>query len=160
MKSSFKATLRTLGAAAFATAIPVLAFAQGTIPPTNTSSGTKNLSDLVIKIIGYLNQFLVLLMAVAVLVFVWHIFQYYIKPNDDRAKAGSYVMYSLLGFFVIFSMWGLVNILSNTFGIRGAAPSASDLNSLFPGGTSNSSNTSPTYTNFGTDPGNEINSNP
>lgn len=72
------------------------------------------------QIIGLINDALFLLMAVAILVFVWQVIRYFILPNENRKDAGLYVMYSVLGFFVIFSLWGLVNILSSTFGLSNA----------------------------------------
>ena len=69
------------------------------------------------------------MMGFAVVLFTWFVIQYYIKPNEDRKNAGQYVMYSIIGFFVILSMWGLVNILSNTFGGLGNSDS-STLNNI------------------------------
>ncbi|GEM_PF-642160 len=87
--------------------IPVIAFAQ-----------VKTLATVISIIIGYFNQVLFLLVGLAVVIFVWYIIQYFIRPNEDRTNAGQYVMYSLIGFFVILSLWGLVNILQNTFGLQ------------------------------------------
>lgn len=116
-------------ASVFATGIPFLAFAA-----TN-----KTLKDLIVGIIGYLNDILFLLMGLAVVMFVWYIIQYFIRPNDSaegRKQAGLYVMYSLIGFFVILSFWGIVNILRGTFGGLGNsdnAPSSwTDFSGLFP----------------------------
>lgn len=102
------------------------------LTPVVTFAAGKTLSDLIIKITGYLNQALVLLMGLAVVVFVWYIFQYFIKPDDDRKNAGNYVMYSLIGFFIILSFWGLVNILRNTFDLDSQSPSYSSIQNLFP----------------------------
>ena len=100
------------------------------------------LSDLIKKIVGYLNQALVLLMGVAVVMFVFYIIRYFILPNENRKEAGAYVLYAVVGFFVVLSVWGLVNILSNTvFGSagNGTAPSLNTIQSLFPGGGGGSS---------------------
>ena len=96
-------------------------------PPSN---GGTTLCTLVNVTIGYFNIFLVLLMAFAVVMFTWYVIQYYIKPNEERKTAGLYVMYSIIGFFVILSMWGLVNILSNTFGGVSNSSNRDVLNSL------------------------------
>ena len=69
-------------------------------------------------VISYLNRILFLMMGIAVVIFVWYVIQYFIKPNENRKDAGSYVMYSVIGFFVILSFWGIVNILQNTFGLQ------------------------------------------
>ena len=78
-------------------------------------------------------------MGVALVVFVWNIIKYFIKENDHK-EAAPYVMWSIIGFFVILSLWGLVNILKNTFFSEGdtTAPSWSSFDSIFPGGGSGS----------------------
>lgn len=109
--------------------VPVIAFAQ-----------VKTLATVISIIIGYFNQVLFLLVGLAVVIFVYYIIQYFIRPNEDRTNAGQYVMYSLIGFFVILSLWGLVNILQNTFGLQNEAnrpASWTSFKGLFPasGGT-------------------------
>ena len=114
------------------------------IPALALAAGQK-LSDLINTIIGYANQLLVLMMGIAVVMFVWFVIQYYVKPNDERGKANMYVMYALIGFFVVLSFWGLVNILQNTFGLQNDTnrPQGwASFTNIFPGG-----NSSPTPTN-------------
>jgi len=109
---------------------PLVAFAKG---PT--------LFDIITLIIRYLNVALVLFMGAAVVIFVYHVIKYFILPNADRSEAGSYVLYSVIGFFVILSFWGLVNILQNTFGLQNEnyKPSSwTSFSNLFPGGGSSS----------------------
>lgn len=118
--------------------IPALVFAQD-----------KTLSYLITKIVGYFNQILGLLMGLALIMFVWYVIQYFVKPTDKRSEGAMYVMYSLIGFFVILSFWGLVNILQNTFDIGNDRYAPRDWNSftnLFPGGGSSSGGQQNTYT--------------
>ncbi len=104
--------------------------------PIAVFAATNTLRDLIGLLAGYLNDALALFMGLAVLIFVYYIVMYFIKPNEgatDRAKAGAYVMYSILGFFIIFSMWGLVNILSNTFNLGHNTPGSwASMKNLFP----------------------------
>ena len=119
--------------------VPFIAFAE-----KNT------LATLIGQIIGYANQILVLLMGVAVVMFVFYIIKYYIKADADRKAGGLYVMYSLIGFFVILSFWGLVNILQNTFDLKNEdnRPAGwASFSNIFPGG---GSTRTPTPTNIGT----------
>lgn len=112
-----------VGGAAWA--LPLVAFAQ-----------TKTLKTLIEQITEYFNYILVLLMGFAIILFVWYIIKYFIRPNEDRKEAGMYVMYSVIGFFVILSMWGIVNILQNTFGLQNEDNRPASWNSLinlFPG---------------------------
>jgi uncharacterized membrane protein YuzA (DUF378 family) len=98
-------------------------------------SNSLTLCSVIDKVVGYLNQILFLLIGLAVVVFVYYVFKYFIQPNEDRKQAGQYVMYSVIGFFVILSMWGLVNILQNTFGLGNSgygATSWSQIQNIFP----------------------------
>ena len=113
------------------------------ITPAIALAAQQTLGTLITKIVGYLNQALVLLMGVAVVFFVFYVIKYFILPNENRKEAGSYVLFSVLGFFVILAMWGLVNILSNTFGLENNAPTLNTLHNLFPSSGGSNVNTNP-----------------
>lgn len=105
---------------------PALAFAQ-----------VKDLHYVITIIIGYLNEVLVLMIGVAVVMFVYYIIKYFIKADAERKEAGPYVMWSLIGFFVVLSLWGLVNILQNTFNLKNEnnqPASWTSFKGLFPAG--------------------------
>lgn len=87
------------------TLAPLLAFASG-----------PDLHAVISTVAGYLDQILKLIMGLAVVFFVYYVVQYYIRPNDKRAEAAQYVMWSLIGFFVILTFWGIVNIFTSSFG--------------------------------------------
>lgn len=109
--------------------------------PIIASAQVKTLSTVINTIIYYLNQILVLMIGFAVVMFIWYIIQYFIRPDTDKKDAGTYVMYSLIGFFVILSFWGLVNILQNTFGLKNETnqpASWTSFKGLFPSGNSGS----------------------
>jgi len=60
--------------------------------------------------------------AIAILYFIWEVIQYTIAGDEDKKKAAkSGVIWAIVGIFVIFSIWGLVHILQNTFGGQGSA---------------------------------------
>ena len=102
-------------------------------------------------VIPGLSKALVVIMAVAVVMFVYYVVKYFITTGaKSRAEAGLYILYSLLGFFIILSFWGLVYIVQNTFnlGNSGNTPQNwSSLSNIFPsnggsgsGGASGQSN--------------------
>lgn len=100
---------------------------------SSASSGKMDLASLITKITSYMNMILGLLMGFAILAFVYFVIKYFILPNEDRKQAGSYVMYSVIGFFIILSFWGLVNIVQNTFGLQNEShDSWSSIQNLFP----------------------------
>ena len=88
-------------------ASPIIVFAGN-----NTTLGS-----VISLISSYLNSILALLMGLAVVFFVFYVVQYFLKPNDKRSEAAQYVMWSLIGFFVIFTFWGIVNIVIATFNL-------------------------------------------
>ena len=110
--------------------LPHITFAAGV--PT-TSLGT-----LVALILTYFNGAIKFIIGLAILTFVWNVYQFYFKADADRTEAGQYVLYSVIGFFVILSMWGLVNLLTGTFNFNNTAPTLPYIN--FGGATGGGSN--------------------
>ncbi len=68
-----------------------------------------------------------LLMALAVVGFIYGIIQYFMNPDNEekRKKGKTYLLWGLIGLFVMVSIWGLVGILSDTFGIKTVIPQLS-----------------------------------
>jgi len=105
--------------------------------PGVTFAETQTLRTLIITITGYMNDLLFLMMGLAIVMFTWYVIQYFIKPDAERTEGAKYVMYALIGFFVLLSFWGIVNILQNTFGLKNEdnRPSSwQSFTNLFPGG--------------------------
>ena len=80
------------------------------------------------SIIGIINGILVpVLMAVAFIVFLYGVFRYFIynaADSDSHTEGRTFIIYGIVGFVVILSVWGLVGILSGTLGLNpgGHAP--------------------------------------
>ena len=89
------------------------------------------LRDLVATLIGYINVGISLIIAFAVITFIWNVYRYFFTEKEKK-EAGQYVLYSTIGFFVILSFWGLVNILSNSLKLPTDRP-------VFPFSNNNSS---------------------
>lgn len=68
-----------------------------------------------------------LLFSLAVVGFIWGIIQYSLNPDNEekRKKGKSYMMWGIIALFVMVSMWGLVGILTKTFGIQTLIPQLS-----------------------------------
>jgi hypothetical protein len=97
--------------------ITKLAIIAGTsLPFISFAAGDKDLKYLISLVVQYLNYAVYLIMALAIVLFVWNVYKYFIAGGDEanKTEAGKYVMWSVIGFFVILSFWGLVNILVNT----------------------------------------------
>lgn len=80
------------------------------------------------QILAIINNVLVpLIFAVAFIVFIWGIFNYFIAggANEEKRKEGrSLIVWGLIGFFVMISVWGLVNILVYSFGLNHRGPAS------------------------------------
>lgn len=100
--------------------IGITMFGAGT--PLITFAQTKDLAWLMTKVTLYFSAFIKLIISLAVLTFVWNVYRYYFKADADRKEAGKYVLYSILGFFIILSFWGLVNIVDKTFNLDKQQP--------------------------------------
>lgn len=63
-----------------------------------------------------------LLFAVAFIVFLYGVFKSYILSggDSDAVKQGhQLILWGIIGFVVMISIWGLVNVVANTFGLTG-----------------------------------------
>lgn len=60
-----------------------------------------------------------LLIAISTIVFIVGVIKYVSKGDDSTAReeGRNFILYGLIGLFVIISVWGLVGVLQGTFGI-------------------------------------------
>src|SRR3990167_10441375 len=101
-----------------------LALTTGTLAalalPLVSLAAVNNLSDTGSFIINTINGVLVpVLFAVAFIVFLWGAFQAFIvgaNNEEVKEKGKNLMLWGLIGFFVMISVWGLVNILTGTTG--------------------------------------------
>lgn len=86
-------------------------------------------ADIVGIIVNLMGMAVNLLMAFALLVFLYGLMRYMMDAGDDskREESRQYMVYGIIGLFVMVSMWGLVQVLTNTF-IPGSAVGIPDLN--------------------------------
>lgn len=90
--------------------LPMIAGAQ--------SSNVDSIQDVGKFLIDLINNVAVpVIFALAFLVFIWGIFKYFIQGGHDeeaRDSGKNLMLWGLIGFFVMVSVWGLVNILVNS----------------------------------------------
>ncbi len=95
--------------------LPGFARAQA---PAGTIGGN-TLGDLLRRVIVFINDYLIpFLWAIAFLMFIWGVFQYFIAGGADeekRSQGRQFVIWSVIAFFVMSSLWGIVNLLDGTF---------------------------------------------
>ncbi len=108
---------------------PIIALAEGFVGPCpqgQYNNGTacvpiSGIWDLIYQVHNILNSIIPVLVALGVVYFVWGVAQYVIGGGDEAKKKGrDRIIYGIIGLAVITGLWGLVTIIAETFGLRGA----------------------------------------
>ncbi|HYE23299.1 MAG TPA: hypothetical protein VEA92_02510 [Candidatus Paceibacterota bacterium] len=64
------------------------------------------------EIVPFANSIIQLLYAFAFVFFLIGVVRYFINPNvEERQQGKAFMIWSMVGFFVLFGVWGLVRIL-------------------------------------------------
>lgn len=89
---------------------PAMVSAQGDIV-------NSDLGQFFVDIQGFINDILIpLVFGVALLVFLYGVFKYFIASTDNpeaKQEGKKYMIYAIIGFVVMVSIWGIVNLLSS-----------------------------------------------
>lgn len=95
--------------------IPVIISAA----PMFAFAAVTDVSSLIGTIKTLIESVIPLLMVIATVIFLWGIISYIMAAGDEEKvkEARSYIIYGLIGLFVMVSVWGLVGIIANTFGL-------------------------------------------
>lgn len=80
-----------------------------------------DLGDILCRIASLLRAIIPLLLGIGVVYFVWGVVQYVIGASDDetRKKGRDRMVFGIIGLAIITSLWGIVFLVVNTFGLRG-----------------------------------------
>jgi fumarate reductase subunit D len=79
----------------------------------------QDLEEVMDTIKRMVDRLVPLFMVLAVAVFFWGIVKYITAAGDAEKEkvARGYILYGLLGIFVLVAFWGLIMIVANTLGI-------------------------------------------
>jgi hypothetical protein len=110
----------------------VLAFGLFSLSSTayaqNGEIGGDTIGEYLASIVGFINVYLIpFLFAIAFFVFIWGVFNYFVAGGaneEQRDKGKQLVMWGIIGFVIMVSVWGLVNLVTNTldFDENGGTP--------------------------------------
>ncbi len=94
--------------------IPLSPFSALAAQPSTT--GIENIMALVKKMADSL---IPLFMVVVVAIFMWGIIKYVTSSGDEekRKSAQGYIIYGLLGIFVMVAFYGIITLVAGSFGI-------------------------------------------
>ena len=94
---------------------PSLAFAASKCAPL--ANGT--IQKILCQIGDILNIVIPVVITLGLVYFVWGVISYVVGNDEEAKKKGrDRMIYGIIGLAVIVSVWGLVNILLGTFGLR------------------------------------------
>lgn len=105
--------------------IPIFTLAILTLPLSALAqvANYQGVSMFAINTLQFINSILVpTVFAIAFLVFIWGIFKAFIVGGDDekeQSKGKQLMFYAIIGFVVMVSVWGIVNLVAQSFGFSG-----------------------------------------
>jgi len=82
----------------------------------NLLAQTHTISGILDNLEAVVRQIITLLFVVATAVFLWGIINYVIAGGDEKKldQAKNYIIYGLIGLFVMVAVWGIVNAVCNS----------------------------------------------
>jgi hypothetical protein len=108
-----KLKFATMYGAAAGLLLPMAAFAQ-----SPTIQGGTGLDDIIAWFIGLLDLAVPVLVAIAVIYFIFNVIKFVVaKGGEDSKAAKDHMIWGLIGLFVILAFWGIIALISNTLGV-------------------------------------------
>ena len=107
----------------FAVGLPTTGYCGGITMNSRLLTGST--SDTVIRFISctLIQSVMPFLFAIASVVFVWGMVKFIsTQEAAEREKGKQFMLWGVVALAVMFCMWGLVNILGNTFGVQSVIP--------------------------------------
>ena len=150
MKKTFISSILLIVVLAIPLTSSALTAVYQATPAAQVTTQTQSLNKitdaygLLNRIASFGNVAVYLLVALAVVFIVYNVVMRLTKPGaEDQAKASMDILWGIIGLAIIVSLWGLVNILVNTFStdnsMQNTLPNANFINTTN-SGSSNSSN--------------------
>ena len=100
---------------------PVVALAQVQVignTCSNVAATVGTIEGALCRIGNILNLIIPVLITLGVVYFIWGVITYVISSDEEAKKSGrNRMIYGVIGLAVIVAVWGLVNLLTRTFGV-------------------------------------------
>lgn len=98
-----------------------IALASTTFLPVVALAQFGEINTFVGKVTTFINNVLIpLIFAVALLVFIWGMFKYFInKGAEEKEQGKTLALYAVVGFVLMVSIWGIVNVVAGGLGLSG-----------------------------------------
>ena len=111
---------------------PMMVFGQTVASAPAPDSGFLN--DMLETLNGIITSLVPIVLGAAVLFFLWGVFKYVAAGDDEeQRKSGRQLMINgIIAIFVMVSLWGLVNMLDNFFGLDDTQQTAPPVEQFVP----------------------------
>lgn len=89
---------------------------SGSLVPTTAlaQQAPDRIGLLLGKVSGAIANLIPIIIGLGLIVFLWGVLTYVLaKGEDDKSQARSYMIWGIIGLFVMVAVWGLVNILAD-----------------------------------------------
>lgn len=94
---------------------PSFAFAQ--------AGNLNNLNDVSSRALSFGTLVIQIIISLTILYIIYNVFKYLVAGSpDDRAEGGKSILFGVIALFVMFSIWGIVYLLTNTFKLNNQVP--------------------------------------
>lgn len=96
----------------------IIALVSFLVTPIAASAATiTSLEDLLLYATDVINMIIPILFGIALLFFLWGVVKYIKNGGEPKAReeARNFMIFGIIGLFVMVSVWGLVRVLVNTF---------------------------------------------
>ena len=104
----------------------IIALIVVSFPVLASAQAITDVNSLTYKLTNIGNTIIEVLIAFAVLYIIFNVVRFIMAGDSEkRDPIRNSIMWGIVGLFVILSIWGLVNILSNTFRTNTNAPTQS-----------------------------------
>lgn len=115
-----KKNLVAVGGFLGALLVPSIVFAQ---------TAVKNVNDVLAFITNFINAVTPVIVGIAVFIIIVGIVRFIAAGEDPekRKAARGFIVWGIVAVFIMISIWGLINILVNTFDLDKAAPTGTEL---------------------------------
>lgn len=110
-----------------------LALALTLLPTVASAQIIQDIDGVASKALNLGNLFVTILIIFSVIWMIFGIVKYIIAGGEEERAAGKMnIVWGVVGLFLIFSIWGLVNILRNSFRTDGRVDLPRQVNEVIP----------------------------
>ena len=100
---------------------PFLAFAQTTCSGSGYGAQPGTIEAILCRVSNILNTIIPILVVLGVVYFIWGVISYVISDDEEAKQKGrDRMIFGIIGLVVIVAVWGLVGVVTNTFGLNGS----------------------------------------